>query len=154
MRSNSRDAFVGADDDEHVSGAQHFFGPGRGEHISSRTIATIDAPVRVRALRVARAAGPTNGLCRGDLDLSGIETGHLAGEVGEPLRDPRRAEDLRQGLGLVLGEPKHLGASSGSSLAVEHHFEVAAATCDDTDAVAVAVVELVAQADPRQQSPL
>ena len=110
----------------------------------------MDAPVRVRA-RVSPSGRSTNGLPGRIVDLAGVQAGHFPGQVGESLGDPRCAQDLREGFGLLVGEPEHLLGLVRVVAGIHHNLEVAGAPGDDADAVPVPVLELEPQTDAWQQ---
>ncbi len=113
-------------------------------------MATIDAPVRVRA-RVSPSGRSTNGEPGRDLDLPGVQAGHLLGQVGETFHHARRAEDLGQRFGLLVGQAEHRTGLVRVGGGVDDDLEITCAPCDHTNSIAVVVVELVAQADSGQQ---
>ena len=86
-----------------------------------------------------------------DLDLPGAEPGHLLRQVGEPLGDPGRAEDLGDRVGFLCGEPQQQPRLVGIPAVVGDHLEVALPTGHDPDAAALRGGELVAQPNTRQQ---
>jgi hypothetical protein len=83
--------------------------------------------------------------------LAGTQSGHLTGEVGESLRDAWRTEDLSQGLGFFFDEPKDRSRPVGVIFAVQHHLEIAAATGEHTETVALGQFEFVSQTDTGQR---
>ena len=85
------------------------------------------------------------------VDLPGVESGHFSGEVGEAFGDPGRTEDLGKGFGLLVGEPEDLLGLVRIVAGIDDDLEVTGAPGDDADAVAVPVLELVAQTDAGQQ---
>ena len=125
-------------------------GPGEARTSSSRTIATIDAPGAGPGPGVAewpvdeRAAGP-------DRHLPRVESRYFAGQVGESFGDPRRAQNLSQRFGLLIGQPEDLPGLIGIVLGIHDDLEISGAPGDNADAVAVAVLELEPQADAGQQ---
>ena len=147
---DSCDAVLGADHDQNVAGTQHLGGPRRCEHFL--------VPNDRHDGRTGAGSGPgvaewpvDERTARPDGDLAGVEAGHFPGQVGESLGDARCAQDLREGFGLLVGEPKHLLGLIRVVAGVYDNLEVAGAPGDDADAVPVAVVELEAQTDARQQ---
>ena len=137
-------------DHQHVAGAQHLGGPRRCEHFL--------VPNDRHDRRAGAGAGPgvaewpvDERAARPDRDLAGVQAGHFTGQIGESLGDPRRAQDLRERFGLLVGEPEHLLGLVGVVAGIHHNLEVTGASGDDADAVPVAVLELEPQADAWQQ---
>ncbi len=73
----------------------------------------------------------------------------LALEHGEPERQLRRTEDLRDRVGLVVGERDRVGGAV-AVLVVEDELTQPGAPGDDAEAVPVAQADLLAHADTRQ----
>ena len=88
---------------------------------------------------------------RPDVDLARLEPGHLAGQFGEPLSDPRRAQNLGHRVGLFIVEAEDRPGLVRIVARVQDDVEVAAAPGDDADPVTLVAGELVSQADARQQ---
>ena len=136
MSSNSRDAVVGADHHKHISGTEHLFWSWRGEYLlvsddrhdrgagAGAGLGVPEWPLRIRTLR-------------SNVHLAGTQTGHLAGEIGVPLGDTWRTEDLCQGLGFFFDEPKNRPCPVRVIFAVQHNLEIAAATGDHTEPIAL-----------------
>ena len=107
--SDARDAVLGADHHQDVVGAEQSPRvPARRELASSRTIATIDAPVRVRARGIAERAVDERRCLARIATWPALSPGTSLVSSGESLRDPRCPQDLGQGLGLFIREPKDL----------------------------------------------
>jgi hypothetical protein len=85
------------------------------------------------------------------VDLTCFQSGHFAGQFGEPLGDPRCAQDLSHGVGLVVGEVKDGSGLIGIIAGVQDDVEFAAAPGDDADPLTLVAGELVAKADAGQQ---
>jgi hypothetical protein len=125
---------------------------GGGEAITSspRTMATIDAPVRVRA-RVSPSGRPANREPGSIPICPALSPGTLFRQVGEPLGDPGRAEDLGHRVAFLGGEPQQQPGLVGIPAVIGDHFEVALPTGHNPDTAALRRGELVAQPDARQQ---
>src|SRR5437763_11688122 len=100
---NRGDAFFGADDDQDVALAQRLGRAGRGQDV----LVAHDRDDR----RAGAGAGPSvrqrpvhERAARFDVDLARLEARHFAGQLGEAFGDPRRAQDLGDGVGLLVGE--------------------------------------------------
>ena len=109
-------------------------GPGEASTSSSRTIATIDAPVRVRA-RVSPSGRSTNDAAGQDVHLTSLEPGYFASELDEPFRDPRRAQNLGYGVSLLVVEAEDRAGLVRIVAGVQDDVEIAAAPGDDADPV-------------------
>ena len=125
-------------------------GPGDASTSSLRTIATIDAPVRVRA-RVSPSRRSTNGLSGRTSTWPALSPGTSRVKSANRSAIRGRAQDLRERLGLLVGEPQDRLGLVGIIAGVHDEFDVAAAPDDDADAFSVFDIELVAQAHPGQQ---
>ena len=125
-------------------------GVGEGTTSASRTIATIEQPVSVRA-RVSPRGRPSNGEPGADREPGGLQPGHLAGEVGEALGQPRSAQHLGDGVGLLGVEPEHAERAVGVALVVGDDLRAALALDDDADDLPGARRQFVPDAHPGQQ---
>ena len=144
------DALFGADHHQHVASAQGFRRSRRRQHF----VFAHDRHDR-RAGAGARASftewSVDERAVRPNLDLARVEPGDLSRQVGESFGHPRGAQDQRERLGLLIGEPQDRLGLVGIIAGVHDEFEVAAAPGDDADAFSVFDIELVAQAHPGQQ---
>src|ERR1700753_3239865 len=70
-----------------------------------------------------------------DMNLARFESRHFAGQFGEPSGAPRRAQNLRDGVALFVGEAEARAALVGIVGAVHDDVEIAAAPGDDADSV-------------------
>ena len=125
-------------------------GPGDASTTSLRTIATIDAPVRVRVVGVPERPVRERAT-RPDVDLTGLQPRYFAGQLGEPLGDPRCAQNLGDRVGLFVGEVKDRLGLVGIVARVPDDVEFAAAPGNDPDPLAVVAGELISHADAGQQ---
>jgi hypothetical protein len=69
---------------------------------------------------------------------------------GEAFGDPRRAENLRERFGLLFGEAEERSSLVRVVAGVDHDIETTRPPGDNADAVPVADIEFVSQADTRQ----
>src|SRR6185437_4895715 len=147
---HAADTGLGAHDDQHVLGTQQFGGPRRSEHL----VVSHD--------RHDRCAGPGSGLgvpqrpvhedaARQDVHLAGLQPRYLLGQLGEAFGDARCAQDLRDRICLLVGEPKDRAGLVGVVAAVQHHVEVTAPPRHDPDPLTVVAGELVTHAQAGQQ---
>lgn len=85
------------------------------------------------------------------MDLTRFESGHFAGQFGEPLSDPRRAQDLGYGVSLFVAEAEDRPSLVRIVAGIQDDVEIAAAPRDDADPVTGAAGEFISQADAGQQ---
>ena len=131
-------------------GSQRFGRARRGEHVlvahdrddrragAGAGVGVAQRPVHERAARL-------------DVDLTRLESGHFAGQFGEPLGDPRRAQNLGHGVGLFIAESEDRPGLVRIVAGIQDDVEIAAAPRDDADPVTLVAGEFVSQADAGQQ---
>jgi hypothetical protein len=68
-----------------------------------------------------------------DRDLACVEPGYFPGEIGRLRRDSRRTEDLRQCVGLLVGQSKGRSSAVRVGSFIDDDLEVAAPPDDDPD---------------------
>ena len=113
----------------------------------SRSTATMEALVRVRALVSPSLRFDVRRPGR-DGDLLGEQTGGLLAEPGELTEHQRRAEDVGQGLGLVVGQRNVRLAGVGVVGVVENEITAAVAVGDDAQAASGLRHQIVTYPDP------
>lgn len=128
--------------------------PGVGEGMISvpRAIATIDELDRARH-RVAHGPADELGVER-QRDLLGEEAGNLVAQAREPADRDRRAEELGDRGGLVVGERDRVGARVGVVNVEERQVTLTRALGDDAHAAAALRDDVGAHTDPGEVYPL
>ncbi len=126
-------------------------GRGLASTCPSRTTATMEAPVRVRARVSPR--GVRRGGAGGDGVLLGDEAFDLAVEFGEVFDDASGAEEFGDGVGLFGGEGDGGDAAVGVFFVVDDQVAAAGAVGDDAELAAASGGHDVLQADSGQSGP-
>jgi hypothetical protein len=85
-----------------------------------------------------------------DREAPGLQARHLAGEVGEPLGESRRAQDVGQGVDLLGVQPEDAARPVGVPAVVDGQLRTALPPHDDAEQLAGLRPELVADADAGQ----